>query len=90
MKCVIAVDGKLVVETRPTPKPSKDEVLVRVRAAGLNHADVLQTQGKYNPPANATDILGLEVAGTVAKVGYGAKDLWAVGKSLTRKTLCFS
>ena len=80
MKCVVVGSGgSLSVETRSTPTPGKEEVLVRVRAAGLNNADLLQAKGKYNPPAGATDVLGLEVSGIVAKVGYAMKDYWGVG-----------
>jgi putative PIG3 family NAD(P)H quinone oxidoreductase len=79
MKCVVAQRGTLAVEERATPKPGKEEVLVRVRAAGLNQADLLQAQGKYPPPSGASDVLGLELAGTVAKVGFAMKDYWGVG-----------
>lgn len=70
---------------RKSDQPGKDEVLVRVRATGLNHADILQAQGKYNPPPGlfesdeldeaslpflkgASDVLGLEICGTIVKV----------------------
>jgi NADPH2:quinone reductase len=56
---------------RPTPKPAAGEVLIRVAAAGIARADLLQRQGKYPPPAGASDIPGLDVAGTVAIVGEG-------------------
>jgi putative PIG3 family NAD(P)H quinone oxidoreductase len=79
MKCVVAQRGTLAVEERATPKPGKEEVLVRVRAAGLNQADLLQAQGKYPPPSGASDVLGLELAGTIAKVGFAMKDYWGVG-----------
>jgi putative PIG3 family NAD(P)H quinone oxidoreductase len=51
------------------PKPAPDEVLVRVAATALNRADILQREGKYPPPAGASPILGLEVAGEVAAIG---------------------
>lgn len=57
---------------RPCPRPGKDEVLVQVRAAGVNRPDLMQREGKYPPPPGASDIPGLEVAGTVAAVGEGA------------------
>jgi len=60
------------------PKVSSDTVLVRVRAAGINRADISQRQGKYNPPPGASEILGLEIAGDVEEVGENAKK-WAVG-----------
>jgi putative PIG3 family NAD(P)H quinone oxidoreductase len=49
----------------PTPTPADGELLVRVRAAGVNHADLLQREGRYPPPPGASPILGLEVAGVV-------------------------
>ncbi len=61
----------LVPETRPLPVVADDEVLIRVCAAGVNRADVMQRKGQYPPPAGVTDIPGLEVAGEVAAVGAG-------------------
>jgi putative PIG3 family NAD(P)H quinone oxidoreductase len=57
---------------RPVPKPGPDEVLVRVAAAGVNRPDVLQRMGAYPPPPGASDIPGLEIAGTVVSAGPGA------------------
>ena len=54
---------------RPCPVPGVGEMLVRVRAAGINRPDVMQRQGNYPPPPGASDILGLELAGTVEAVG---------------------
>ena len=54
---------------RPVPKPGPGEVLVRVAAAGVNRPDLLQRAGHYPPPAGASDIPGLEVAGTVVALG---------------------
>lgn len=54
---------------RPVPRPGRDEVLIRVVAAGLNRADLAQRQGRYAPPAGASDVLGLEVSGIVEQVG---------------------
>jgi NADPH2:quinone reductase len=56
-------------EKRDVPVPSVGEVLVRVRAAGVNRPDVLQRQGGYPPPPGASDIPGLEVAGEVVATG---------------------
>ncbi|HBO69671.1 MAG TPA: NADPH:quinone oxidoreductase [Deltaproteobacteria bacterium] len=53
----------------PDPSFGKGDLLVRVRAAGLNRADLLQRRGKYPPPAGASEILGLEIAGEVADAG---------------------
>ena len=55
--------------TRPTPRPGPGEVLVRVAAAGINRADVMQREGRYPPPPGASDLPGLELSGTVAAVG---------------------
>src|SRR5438105_11830794 len=49
----------------PDPKPGEGDLLVRVRAAGVNRADLLQRMGHYPPPPGASDILGLEIAGEV-------------------------
>ncbi len=57
---------------RSTPEPKPGEVLIRVRAAGVNRPDVLQRMGQYAPPPGASDIPGLEVAGEVAALGEGA------------------
>jgi putative PIG3 family NAD(P)H quinone oxidoreductase len=66
-------DGKLVVEERPDPEPGRGELLVRVRATGVNGADTLQLRGGYPaPPGAPPDIPGLELAGEVAELGPGA------------------
>ncbi|MBA1155831.1 NAD(P)H-quinone oxidoreductase [Microvirga mediterraneensis] len=62
----------LKVVQRPVPTPKEGEILVRVRAAGVNRPDVIQRQGGYPPPPGAPDILGLEVAGEVAATGPNA------------------
>ena len=65
----------LVPVKRPVPMPGRDEVLVRVAAAGVNRPDVLQRRGVYPPPPGASDVLGLEIAGTVVATGPGAESL---------------
>jgi NADPH:quinone reductase len=76
---VIGPDGHLGVETRPSPTPTADQVLVRVHGAGLNRADLLQRAGAYPPPADAPpDIPGLEFAGEVVASGPTAEGI-AVG-----------
>jgi NADPH2:quinone reductase len=55
----------LTLVERPVPRPGEGEILVRVRAAGINRPDILQRQGGYPPPPGAPDILGLEIAGEV-------------------------
>ena len=63
----------LEYKTVPDLKPERGEVLVRIKAVGVNRADVLQRQGKYPPPPGAAlDIPGLEFAGDVVAVGPGA------------------
>jgi NADPH2:quinone reductase len=62
---------------RAVPRPSDGEVLIRVEAAGVNRPDVLQRRGQYPPPPGASDIPGLEIAGTVVEVGR-AVARWAV------------
>ena len=66
---------QLRLASRPTPKPGKDEVLLKVAAAGVNRPDVLQRLGAYPPPPGASDIPGLEIAGTVVAAGHGATHL---------------
>lgn len=68
----------LRVAERPDPVVAAGEVLVEVAAAGVNRPDLLQRLGKYPPPPGASDIPGLEVAGTVAAVGAGVTR-WHVG-----------
>jgi putative PIG3 family NAD(P)H quinone oxidoreductase len=63
---------------RPDPRPADGEVLIAVAAAGVNRPDVLQRRGSYPPPPGASDIPGLEVAGTVTAVGHGV-DRWRAG-----------
>jgi NADPH:quinone reductase len=66
-------DGRLVVEERPDPEPGRNELLVRVRGAGINGADMLQLRGGYPaPPGSPPDIPGLELAGEVAALGPDA------------------
>jgi NADPH2:quinone reductase len=67
----------LVETTRPDPVPGPGEMLVRVSASGINRPDVLQRKGAYAPPPGASDLPGLEVAGTV--VGGDAGELAAAG-----------
>jgi NADPH2:quinone reductase len=65
----------LRIVERPTPQPGSDEVLIRVEAAGVNRPDAMQRLGKYPPPPGASDIPGLEIAGTVAALGAGVRTL---------------
>ena len=56
---------------RPCPKPNAGEVVIAVQAAGINRPDILQRQGAYPAPPGASDLPGLEVAGTIAATGQG-------------------
>ncbi len=69
------------VAERPAPTPAPGEVLIEVHAAGVNRPDIVQRYGKYPPPPGASDILGLEVAGTVAAVGEGVVR-WRAGDAV--------
>jgi putative PIG3 family NAD(P)H quinone oxidoreductase len=60
---------------RPVPQPDDGEVLIEVKAAGVNRPDCIQRQGYYAPPAGVTDIPGLEVAGKIITLGKGVKKL---------------
>lgn len=65
----------LVASERPVPVPGKGEVLIKIAAAGINRPDVLQRKGLYPAPNGASDILGLEAAGTVEAIGEGVSNL---------------
>jgi NADPH2:quinone reductase len=68
----------LKIGERPLPQPKPHEILVKVAAAGVNRPDVLQRMGLYAVPPDASDLPGLEIAGTVAAVGASVK-LWKAG-----------
>jgi putative PIG3 family NAD(P)H quinone oxidoreductase len=79
MRAVTVRDNEVVIEEHPDPVPGAGEVLVRVRAAGLNGADMMQRRGLYPaPPGSHADIPGLELAGEVAALGERA-ERFAVG-----------
>ena len=69
---------RLAVGHRAVPAPTPWSVLVKVAGAGVNRADVMQRRGQYPPPKGASDLLGLEVSGTVAAVGDDVST-WTVG-----------
>lgn len=81
---VIEIEGgsgpaeALKIAERPDPVAGPGQVLIRVRAAGVNRPDLLQRTGAYPPPPGASDVLGLEVAGEVEAVGEGVTR-WTVG-----------
>ncbi|MEL7278494.1 MAG: NAD(P)H-quinone oxidoreductase [Pseudomonadota bacterium] len=68
--------------TRPVPQPEAGEILIKVAAAGVNRPDALQRAGAYDPPPGASDLPGLEAAGTVVAVGPGVSR-WAIGDAVT-------
>ena len=73
MRAATIRDGDLTVEQHSDPSPGTGEVLARVRAAGLNGADMLQRRGRYPaPPGSPQEIPGLELAGEVVALGEGA------------------
>jgi putative PIG3 family NAD(P)H quinone oxidoreductase len=71
----------LVPVERPTPAPGPGEVLIKVAAAGVNRPDLMQRRGRYPPPPGASDIPGLEVAGTIDRVGPDVAD-WKPGDAV--------
>jgi NADPH2:quinone reductase len=72
MRAVVIDNGKLRVEERSDPEAGANELVVRVRGAGLNGADMLQRKGAYPaPPGSPVDIPGMELAGEVVEVGRG-------------------
>jgi NADPH:quinone reductase-like Zn-dependent oxidoreductase len=81
MTCIeIAKPGDpdvLVPATRPKPKADFGEVVIKVAAVGVNGPDLMQRKGLYPPPKGASDLLGLEVAGTIAEIGDGVSNWWA-------------
>jgi putative PIG3 family NAD(P)H quinone oxidoreductase len=87
MRAVTIAGGKgpataLRVEGIAKPVPQPGQILLRVRAAGVNRPDIVQRLGHYPPPPGAPDTLGLEAAGEVAAVGSGV-DRWTVGDRVT-------
>ena len=74
MRAATIRDGEIVIEEHPDPEAGAGEVLVRVHAAGLNGADMMQRRGLYPaPPGSPQDIPGMEFAGEVAACGPGAE-----------------
>ncbi len=75
----------LRLATRPVPAPATGEVLIKVAAAGVNGPDMMQRKGLYPPPAGASDLLGLEISGTVVAVGDKVTR-WKVGDQVAALT----
>jgi NADPH:quinone reductase len=73
--------GTMRVAEVPRPAPRPGEVLIKVTAAGVNRADIVQRKGHYPPPAGVTDILGMEVSGHVAAIGTNVAR-WKIGDAV--------
>jgi NADPH:quinone reductase len=69
MRALEVQSGRLTITERPVPVPKSGQVLIKVCAAGVNRADILQRKGRYDPPPGSSDIPGLEIAGTVVALG---------------------
>ncbi|MBV8180341.1 MAG: NAD(P)H-quinone oxidoreductase [Mycobacterium sp.] len=82
MHAIVAESAnELVWQQVPDAVPNRGEVLVKVSAAGVNRADLLQAAGHYPPPPGASELLGMEVSGVVDAVGDGVSD-WSVGQEV--------
>ncbi|MGE1094786.1 zinc-binding dehydrogenase [Pseudomonas zeae] len=77
MKALQGVDGQVAWVEEPSPTCDVGQVRIRVAAAGLNRADLLQKAGLYPPPPGASQVLGLECSGVISEVGAGST--WQVG-----------
>ena len=73
MKAVKVVDKKLIITKANKPVPRDNEILIEIKAAGLNRADIAQKKGLYPPPPGASEVLGLECSGVVESVGKEVK-----------------
>lgn len=78
---IIVTDNSLALHQCPTPQPKPDEVLIKVHAAGVNRPDIMQRQGLYPPPVGASEILGLEIAGTIVALGSSVTS-WKIGEQV--------
>jgi NADPH:quinone reductase len=89
MNAIVAIEPGgpevLTMQRRPVPTPKRDEVLIRVTAAGVNGPDIMQRKGLYPPPAGASDLLGLEVSGEIIAVGSDVS-AWVVGDHIAALT----
>jgi putative PIG3 family NAD(P)H quinone oxidoreductase len=82
MHAIVAESAdQLVWQQVPDVVPGRGEVLVKVRAAGVNRADLLQAAGYYPPPPGASELLGMEVSGVVAAVGDDVSE-WSPGQEV--------
>src|ERR1700722_18714609 len=82
MRAIVAESSdQLSWQEVPDVTGGPGEVLIKVAAAGVNRADVLQAAGKYPPPPGASEIIGMEVSGVVAEAGSGVTE-WSVGQEV--------
>jgi putative PIG3 family NAD(P)H quinone oxidoreductase len=82
MHAIVAESAEqLVWQEVEDARPDRGELLIKVAAAGLNRADLLQAAGHYPPPPGASEILGMEVAGTVVALGGGTAG-WQIGQEV--------
>lgn len=82
MKAILVNEDKsLRWDDVPNPTVGEDDVLVKIEAAALNRADLMQREGDYPPPAGCPEWMGLEIAGTIVEIGKGAaeKSEWKLG-----------
>ena len=82
MKAILVNNDKsLRWDDVPNPQIKSDEVLVKIEAAALNRADIMQREGNYPPPAGCPEWMGLEIAGTIVEIGEEAKNKsqWKLG-----------
>ena len=86
MRAIVAESSdKLVWQEVPDVSPGPGEVLIKVTAAGVNRADVLQAAGMYPPPPGASEIIGMEVSGVISEIGAEAGSgvtEWSVGQDV--------
>jgi putative PIG3 family NAD(P)H quinone oxidoreductase len=82
MRAIVAESSEqLSWQEVPDVSAGPGEVLIKVAAAGVNRADLLQAAGKYPPPPGASEIIGMEVSGVIADVGSGVAE-WSVGQEV--------
>ena len=82
MRAIVAESSEqLSWQEVPDVSPGPGEVVIKVAAAGVNRADVLQAAGNYPPPPGASEILGMEVSGVVAELGSDVTE-WSVGQQV--------
>lgn len=78
MQAIEILSGALHLTERPKPEPRPDEIVMRIEAAGVSQADIWQRRGKYPPPPGASDIPGLDAAGTIDSLGENVQG-WKIG-----------